>query len=84
LLLTVSAEIGEMRRAMRQPTLPFIRDRKEDADKKISERVVKGYEAIAAAEKNRVRVLDASGQTEVVCEKIWEIVQPILPKVGRW
>ena len=84
LLLTVSAEIGEMRRAMRQSTLPFMRDRIEESDKKFFERVAKGYEAIAAAEKNRVRVLDGSGQTEVVCEKIWEIVQPILPKVGRW
>src|SRR5476651_188590 len=84
LLLTVSPEIGEMRRAMRQSTLPFMRDRIEEADKKFFERVVKGYEAIAAAEKNRVHVLDGSGQTEIVCEKIWEIVQPILPKVGRW
>jgi dTMP kinase len=84
LLLTVSPEIGEMRRAMRQSTLPFMRDRIEESDKKFFERVTKGYEAIAAAEKNRVRVLDASGQTEIVCEKIWEIVQPVLPKVGRW
>ena len=84
LLLTVSPEIGEMRRAMRQSTLPFMRDRIEESDKKFFERVVKGYAAIAAAEKNRVRVLDGSGSTENVCEKIWEIVQPILPKVGRW
>jgi dTMP kinase len=84
LLLTVSAEIGEMRRAMRQSTLPFMRDRIEEADKQFFERVTKGYETIAAAEKNRVRVLDSSGSTENVCEKIWEIVQPVLPKVGRW
>ncbi len=45
LLLTVSAEIGEMRRAMRQSTLPFMRDRMEEADKKFFERVAKGYEA---------------------------------------
>jgi len=84
LLLTVSPEIGEMRRAMRQSTLPFMRDRIEEADKKFFERVAKGYEAIAAEEKNRVRVLDGSGPVENVCEKIWETVQPILPKVGRW
>jgi dTMP kinase len=84
LLLTVSPEIGEMRRAMRQSNLPFMRDRIEEADKKFFERVAKGYEAIAAAEKNRVCVLDGSGQMEVVCEKIWEIVLPVLPKVGRW
>jgi dTMP kinase len=84
LLLTVPPDIGEMRRAMRQSTLPFMRDRIEEADKKFFERVAKGYEAIAAAERNRVRVLDASGSTENVSAKIWGFVQPVLPKVGRW
>jgi len=83
LLLTVSAEIAEMRRAMRQSTLPFMRDRIEEADKKFFERVVMGYENVAASEKNRVRVLDASGSTENVCAKIWEAVEPALPKVRR-
>ena len=83
LLLTVSAEIAEMRRAMRQSTLPFMRDRIEEADKKFFERVVMGYENVAASEKNRVRVLDASGSTENVCAKIWEAIEPALPKVRR-
>ena len=84
LFLTVSPEISEMRRAMRQSTLPFMRDRIEEADKKFFDRVIKGYEAIAASEKRRVRVLDGSGSTENVCTKIWEVVEPALPKVGRW
>jgi dTMP kinase len=84
LLLTVSLEISELRRAVRQSTLPFIRDRIEEADRKFFERVIQGYEAIATAEPNRFRVLDGSVSTEIVCEKIWEIVQPVLPKVGRW
>jgi dTMP kinase len=84
LLLAVSQEISEFRRAVRQSTLPFMRDRMEEADRKFFERVIKGYEAIAAGEPNRVRVLDGSGAVENVCEKIWEIVQPVLPKVGRW
>ncbi|HTX22499.1 MAG TPA: dTMP kinase [Candidatus Aquilonibacter sp.] len=84
LLLTVSPEISELRLAVRQSTLPFMRDRIEEADRKFFERVAKGYEAIAAAEPNRVRVLDGSGAVESICEKIWEIVQPVLPKVGRW
>jgi dTMP kinase len=84
LLLTVSQEISEFRRAVRQSTLPFMRDRIEEADKSFFARVAEGYEAIAAAEPNRVRVLDGSGQVENVCAKIWEIVQPVLPKVGRW
>jgi dTMP kinase len=84
LLLTVSQEISEFRRAVRQSTLPFMRDRIEEADEKFFARVAKGYEVIAAAEPNRVRVLDGSSAIENVCAKIWEIVQPVLPKVGRW
>ena len=84
LLLTVSQEIGEMRRAMRQATLPFMRDRIEEADKTFFARVAKGFEAVAAAEPERVRVVDSSASVEAVCAKIWQFVQPILPKVGRW
>jgi dTMP kinase len=84
LLMTVSQEISEFRRAMRQSNLPFMRDRIEEADKSFFARVAKGYEAIAAAEPNRIHVLDGSGAVENVCEKIWEIVQSVLPKVGRW
>jgi dTMP kinase len=84
LLLKVSQEIGEMRRAMRQATLPFMRDRIEEADKTFFARVAKGFEAAAAAEPERVRVVDSSASVEAVCAKIWQFVQPILPKVGRW
>jgi dTMP kinase len=84
LLMNVSQEISELRRAMRQSSLPFMRDRMEEADRKFFERVAKGYEAIVANEPNRFHVLDASGAIEIVCAKIWEIVQPVLPKVGRW
>jgi dTMP kinase len=84
LLLAVSQEISELRRVVRQSTLPFMRDRMEEADRDFFERVIRGYEAIAAAEPYRIRALDGSGAVEVVCAKIWEIVQPALPKVGRW
>jgi dTMP kinase len=84
LLLTVSQEIGELRRAVRQSTLPFMRDRMEEADQIFFARVADGFKAIAATEPNRVRVLDGSGPVENICEKIWELVQPVLPKVGRW
>ncbi len=84
LLLTISREISELRRAMRQATLPFIRDRIEEASAEFFARVDKGYEAIAAAEPNRIRVVDASGSPEHVCLNIWQQIQPILPKAGRW
>ena len=32
----------------------------------------------------RCACVDGSAPVEVVCAKIWELVQPVLPKVGRW
>ena len=84
ILLTVSQEISELRRAVRQSTLPFMRDRMEEADQEFFARVARGFQAVAAAERNRVRLVDGSAPVEVVCARIWEIVQPVLPKVGRW
>jgi len=46
--------------------------------------VAKGYDAIAAGEPERVRVVDGTDSIEVVCAKVWESVQPMLPRVGRW
>jgi dTMP kinase len=67
--------------------LPFsepLRDRMEEADRNFFDRVAKGFKAIAAAEPDRVRVVDSSGPAETTFAKIWEHVQPILPKTGRW
>jgi dTMP kinase len=84
LLLQVSPEISRERLRSRQSTLPFVRDRIEEADQSFFMRVAGGYEVIAAAEPNRVRGVDTSGPLEATCAKIWELVQPVLPKVGRW
>jgi thymidylate kinase len=56
----------------------------EEGDRNFFARVAKGYDAIAAAEPDRVRVVDGTGTIEFVCAKIWEHIQPILPRVGRW
>jgi dTMP kinase len=61
-----------------------LRDRMEEADRHFFERVSEGFRAIAAAEPNRVRVVDGSGSREATFEKVWEIVQPVMPKSGRW
>jgi dTMP kinase len=84
LLLTVSPEVSELRRLFRQSTMPFIRDRMEEADKQFFIRVVKGFEAVAAADPKRVRILDGAESMEAVSAKIWGIIQPFLPKPGRW
>jgi dTMP kinase len=83
-LLHVPPEVSAERLQSRQSTLPFIRDRMEEGDRYFFERVAQGYEAIAAAEPNRVRVVNGTGPVEVVCENIWELVRPILPRIGRW
>jgi dTMP kinase len=67
--------------------LPFsepLRDRMEEADRDFFERVVKGFEVIAAAEPQRIRVINSARPVDVVCAEIWEAVRPILPRVGRW
>jgi dTMP kinase len=84
LLLHVPPEVSAERLQSRQSTLPFVRDRIEEGDKYFFERVAQGYEAIAAAEPNRVRVVSGAGAIEVVCENIWELVRPVLPRIGRW
>ena len=84
LFLHVPPEVSAERLLSRQSTLPFIRDRMEEGDRNFFTRVAQGYEAVAAADPQRVRVVDGADSIEFVCAKIWEQVQPILPRVGRW
>jgi dTMP kinase len=84
LLLLVPPEIGAKRLHSRQSILPLARDRLEEADRNFFDRVAKGYEAIAAAEPDRIRVVDGTAPVETVCARIWELVQPVLPGVERW
>lgn len=78
LLLLVTTEMSEQRRLARQSTLPFMRDRMEEADRAFFERVQQGYTEIAQAHPNRVRSLDASGSVDLVRDSIWKCVVPLL------
>ncbi|MGH8022458.1 MAG: dTMP kinase, partial [Limisphaerales bacterium] len=82
LLLMIPPEISEFRRAMRQATLPFIRDRIEESNAEFFARVDKGYQAIAESEQARVREVDASGSIEGVRMKVLQLVQAFLAKFG--
>ena len=84
LFLHVPAEGSAERLRSRQSTLPFVRDRIEEADRKFFERVAHGYGVIAAGEPQRVKFINGAQSLDVVCAEIWKIVQPRLPKVGRW
>jgi dTMP kinase len=83
LFLHVPAEVSAERLRSRQTNLPFVRDRIEESDRKFFERVAHGFGVIAATEPQRVKFINGAQPVEVVCEKIWELVQPVLPKVGR-
>ena len=96
LLLRVPVHVSEARRQMRQAKLlevppqketvgplPFnekLRDRMEEADRSFFERVEKGYEAIAAAEPARIRVIDATRTKEEVSRCVWDAVASVLQK----
>jgi dTMP kinase len=65
--LVLSEQRRQARR--RQPGTP--RDRMEEADRNFFARVERGYEAIATAEPQRVRVLDATRSIEALSDQIW-------------
>ena len=79
LLLLVPPEVSAERLRARQSTMPFARDRMEEAGRSFFERVAIGYEAVAAADPKRVRSLDASGDLNTVSAAIWNLVRPMLP-----
>lgn len=94
LLLHVPLEVSEARRQSRQAKLlevphpaggpaPLrfgepLRDRMEEADRAFFERVAQGFAAIAAAEPDRVRRIDATQPIPVVHEAVWRCVAPLL------
>jgi dTMP kinase len=55
-----------------------LRDRMEEADRGFFERVERGYEAIAAAEPDRVRVIDATQPVDAVQSAVWREVERLL------
>lgn len=84
LFVHVPPEVSAERLRSRQENLPFVRDRIEEADRKFFERVAHGFDVIAASEPERVKVINGAQPIETVCASIWELVQPLLPKLGRW
>jgi len=78
LLLMVSPELSQQRLLARQSTMPFMRDRMEEADADFFRRVAHGYAAIAAAEPQRVRPVLAEGPVAEVAAATWHIAQPVI------
>jgi dTMP kinase len=80
LLMVVPAEVSQERLLQRQSTLPFMRDRIEEADRSFFERVARGYQAIAAAEPHRIHQIDAVGKVSDIQDAIWKLVEERLAK----
>jgi dTMP kinase len=80
LLLQVPPEVSTERLLARQSTMPFVRDRIEEADRNFFDRVARGYETIAAAEPQRVWKIDANRSVEEIFTAIWKMVEPLLSK----
>lgn len=78
LLLLISPELSEQRRAARQAASPVLRDRMEESDREFFARVNLGYENLAKTEPRRVRKIDATRKVEEIAEEIWKTVQPLL------
>jgi dTMP kinase len=86
LFLHVPAEVSAERMRSRQASLPLElqRDRFEEADRKFFERVAHGFGVIAANEPGRVKFINGAQPVEVVHRRIWDLIQPVLPRLGRW
>jgi dTMP kinase len=82
LLFVVPHEITAERLLKRQSTLPFMRDRIEEADRSFFERVATGYQAIAAAEPQRIQKINATGTVAEIKASIWQTVKDRLPPQG--
>lgn len=78
LLLLVPHEVSQERLLKRQATLPFMRDRMEEADDSFFRRVAEGYNLIAAAEPQRVHTFDAAKNVAELHMAILSHVEPYL------
>ncbi len=78
LLLVIPHEVSEERRLARQATLPFMRDRIEEADHGFFQRVALGYQALAGAESERVKIIEATGSVPEIRAAIWDQVAALL------
>lgn len=90
LLLKVPVTVSEARRQLRLNAAqgeaaasvagqhPPVRDRMEEADREFFERVELGFDAIAQAEPDRVKAIDATAEVGEVASAIWNSVEPLL------
>lgn len=57
-------------------------DRFEQSDLEFFKRVQDGFKFVAKNEPDRIKIVDANREIEIIAKEIWEIVFPFLKKVG--
>jgi len=82
LFLKIPQHVSEERLRSRQVNLPFIRDRLEEGDRAFFERVARGYDDIAAAHPDRIKIIHAAGTVAEVQAAIWRVVAPLVATRG--
>ena len=80
LLVQVPPEVSAERLRSRQANLPFVRDRIEEADRAFFERVDQGYAVIAAADPDRIKLVNGAHSVAEVSVDIWSLIEPRLPR----
>lgn len=78
LLLTLPRPEALRRLAQRNAEAKPVEDRFEAEKEAFFQRVEEGYRAVAAAEPQRVRVVDAAGDVDAVAVQVWAEVSRIL------
>jgi len=82
LLVTVPPEVSAERLRSRQATMPFVRDRIEEADRAFFDRVAHGYEQLAAHDPERIKKIDGARGVREVQDAVWTEVERLLQR-GR-
>ena len=77
LLLRVEADVAVARRRRREGATATAADRIEQAGAEFHARLARGFDEIAAAEPERVAVIDAGGTEEAVEKEIWKSISRI-------
>jgi len=78
LFLKVPQSVSDERLRSRQATMPFVRDRIEEADRAFFDRVARGYDVIASSEPERIHIINAAGTVEQVQSAIWRVIAPLV------
>ena len=77
-LLAASPEVAAARMRRREADTGTAADRIERAGDDFHARLQKGFESLAAAEPERIKVVDADGTPDEVWSRIWNLVKPLI------